>query len=73
MARFGLMLYMLAAISTTAAVVAVLLGPEWIESLTGLEPDGGNGILELLVIALPIIAGIGLGLLGHNLRQRASA
>jgi hypothetical protein len=67
------MLYTLAVISTTAAVAAVLFGPEWIESLTGLEPDGGNGMLELLVIALPIIAGIGLGLLGHSLRQRASA
>lgn len=34
-----------------------LLPPEWIEEAVGFEPDGGNGLIELLLAAVPLVAG----------------
>jgi hypothetical protein len=48
------------AISATAAAVLAsltLLWPEWIESLTGFNPDHGNGSFEwMLVIGLGAVS-----------------
>jgi xanthine/uracil permease len=35
-----------------ALTIGTILWPAWIESLTGLEPDGGSGALERLLVAL---------------------
>jgi hypothetical protein len=39
---------------------------DWIERLTGLDPDGGNGTLELLIMLLPTLA-----VLAWSVRGRA--
>ena len=48
------------AISATVAAVLALLTlqwPDWIESLTGINPDHGNGSFEwMLVIGLAVVS-----------------
>ena len=73
MRRLSLLFYVLAAVSAGAALLGIVLGPEWIEELTGFEPDGGNGALEFLIVLLPAVAAVGFGLLGHRGVRRADA
>jgi len=47
-----------------------LLPMEWIEERFDVEPDGGNGSLELLLTLIPIGIGVTLGVLAA-LRWRA--
>jgi hypothetical protein len=46
------------AIALGALALLTAIWPEWIEELTGLEPDAGNGAVEWLVVA--ILAGLAL-------------
>ena len=74
MRRFGIVCYVLAAVSLLAAVTGVAFGPEWIERLTGLEPDGGDGSLEALLVAAPAVGAVVFGLGGYlSLRKARTA
>ena len=74
MRRIGIVCYALAAVSALAAVAGLVLGPEWIEELTGLHPDGGDGSLEALLVAAPAVAAVALGICGRlSLRRAARA
>lgn len=59
------------ALSVLSGGLAVLtaVSPEWIEILTGLEPDAGNGTLEWIIVlsfaALAVILGF---VARHDLR-----
>jgi hypothetical protein len=47
--------------------------PTWIEALTGLDPDGGNGALEWLVVVVFGVVGVASGLLArHHFRPARS-
>jgi hypothetical protein len=47
--------------------------PTWIEALTGLDPDGGNGALEWLVVVVFAVVGVAFGLLArHHFRPARS-
>jgi hypothetical protein len=46
--------------------LATLVWPTWIESLTGLEPDGGNGMFEWLIVLVFGLVALGLGLLARH-------
>ena len=46
-----------AAVCATAAVLLAALPKDWIESLLGVEPDGGSGELELVpIVVLAVVA-----------------
>jgi hypothetical protein len=41
--------------------LAFALAPkEWIEETLGFEPDGGSGLVELLLALVPIVVGVAL-------------
>jgi hypothetical protein len=42
----------------TIGVLAAGLPKQWIEEAFGFEPDGGNGALELVIAAVPLVLGV---------------
>jgi hypothetical protein len=61
-----------AGLATIAATLTILtvLWPTWIESLTGLEPDGGNGEAEWwLAFAFAAIAALSVLLARRDYRS----
>jgi hypothetical protein len=55
MRRLGGLLYALAALSALAALAGVVVGPDWIERLTGASPDNGDGSVELAWVVVPVV------------------
>jgi hypothetical protein len=53
--------------------VLALFVPMWIEEFTGLEPDGGNGVLEWLLPIPFAAAALALGGLTFRTRHRLAA
>ena len=43
-----------------AGLAFAALPKSWIEDTLGFEPDGGNGVLELLIAVGPIVIGVAL-------------
>ena len=63
------------AISATAAAVLAsltLLWPDWIESLTGINPDHGNGSFEWMLVTGLAVVSAALSLLAWREWQRVS-
>ena len=55
----------------SAGLFAVTLAyPEWIEALTGLDPDASSGALELLVSAALLAVAVVLALLAGRDRRK---
>jgi hypothetical protein len=65
-----------AALATSSSVLAVitLLSKEWIEIVSGVDPDHGNGSIEwLIVIILAVAAAILAALARAEWRRPATA
>jgi hypothetical protein len=63
------------AISATAAAVLAsltLLWPDWIESLTGINPDHGNASFEWMLVIGLAVASAGFSLLAWREWRRVS-
>ena len=54
-----------AAISAGLALLT-LFWPDWIERLTGLEPDEGSGMLEWAIVIGLAVGAVGVGLLARR-------
>ena len=63
---------MLAGVGTALFLLTLLL-PEWIEVLTGLEPDSGSGSLEFAIAGAFLLAAVVLAVLARRNRQRLTA
>jgi hypothetical protein len=49
-------------ICVAAGIAFALLPQTWIELWFGADPDGGSGLLEFLIAALPIMVGLALAI-----------
>jgi len=58
----------LAGVFAAAAVMLALWPQDWIEALTGAEPDGGSGSFEMIPVL--VLAVVALVLAGSALRSR---
>lgn len=61
------------AVAAAALALITIIDHEWIEELTGLEPDAGSGALEWAIVLGLAAAAVVLGVLawrdGQRLRQ----
>ena len=57
-----------AALGCLAGLLAIVtaIWPTWIEELTGLEPDGGSGEAEWLLVAGFLLAALAAGLMARR-------
>jgi hypothetical protein len=62
----------LAVISATLCVLTLVF-PEWIEELTGLEPDAGSGALEWIIAGVFFVAAVVSAVLAGRGYRRLAA
>jgi hypothetical protein len=62
MTRWKKIAIVIASVCVAAGIAFALLPRTWIELWFGADPDGGSGLLEFLVAALPIMAGLALAI-----------
>jgi hypothetical protein len=57
-----------AGIATVTGILFVitLAAPNWIERVFGIDPDGGNGSLEWLIVGVLLIATVALSIAARN-------
>ena len=60
-------------ISLTIGIVFWTLPDRWIESQLRISPDGGSGVLELVLVVIPIVAGVVVMLVSCTRRERQAA
>ena len=53
--------------------IATMLFPEWIEELTGKEPDAGSGALEWIITGAVLVAALISALLARRDARRLAA
>jgi hypothetical protein len=58
---------------SAALFVLTLVFPEWIEALTGLEPDAGSGALEWLIAGALLVAAVVSAILARRDYRRLAA
>jgi ABC-type thiamin/hydroxymethylpyrimidine transport system permease subunit len=61
------------AVISAVLCVLTLVFPQWIEELTGLEPDAGSGALEWVIAGIFLVAAVVSGVLaGRDYRRLAA-
>jgi hypothetical protein len=71
--RKRLRIKMLLVVISAALCVLTLVTPEWIEELTGLEPDVGSGALEWIIAGVFLVAAVASAVLAHRDYRRLAA
>lgn len=59
-----------AAVCAAGAVLLAALPMDWIEAVFGVEPDGGNGLLEFVPVAVLAVAALALCVRVARARRR---
>jgi hypothetical protein len=62
-----------AALCAVGAVLLAALPMDWIEEVFGVEPDGGNGLLELVPVVVLAVAALVLCARVARARRRSEA
>ena len=62
-----------AAIAAAALLVLTLITREWIELLTGWDPDGGSGALEWGIVVVLAVIAVALSLRARSDWQKVKA
>lgn len=70
MRRVGIVCYAVAAVALVTALLGIVIGPDWIERLTGESPDNGDGSLELAWVIVPLLVAAGTAVVGRRLRAQ---
>jgi hypothetical protein len=58
------------AVATATLFAVTLVFPDWIETLTGLDPDAGSGAVELLVSSVLLIGSLWAAMLARRDHRR---
>jgi ABC-type thiamin/hydroxymethylpyrimidine transport system permease subunit len=71
--RTRLRIEVVLAVMSAALCVLTLVFPEWIEELTGLEPDAGSGALEWIIAGVFLVAAVVSAVLARRDYRRLAA
>ena len=71
--RMRLRIEVVLAVISAALCVLTLVFPEWIEELTGLEPDAGSGALEWIIAGVFLVAAVVSAVLARRDYRRLAA
>jgi ABC-type thiamin/hydroxymethylpyrimidine transport system permease subunit len=71
--RMRLRIEVVLAVISAALCVLTLVFPEWIEELTGLEPDAGSGALEWIIAGIFLVAAVVAAVLARRDYRRLAA
>jgi ABC-type thiamin/hydroxymethylpyrimidine transport system permease subunit len=71
--RTRLSIEVVLAVISAALCVLTLVFPEWIEELTGLEPDAGSGALESIIAGVFLVAAVVSSVLARRDYRRLAA
>jgi ABC-type thiamin/hydroxymethylpyrimidine transport system permease subunit len=71
--RMRLRIEVVLAVISAALCVLTLVFPEWIEELTGLEPDAGSGALEWIIAGIFLVAAVVSAVLARRDYRRLAA
>ena len=71
MARPGRTQLVIGGILIVIGIGLAALPKDWLEERFAIEPDAGNGLVELLLFLVPVVAGAALVVRGWVARRRA--
>jgi uncharacterized membrane protein YedE/YeeE len=71
MARPGRTQLVIGGILIAIGIVLAALPKDWLEERFAIEPDAGNGLVELLLFVVPVVVGVALVVRGLVARRRA--